>query len=333
MTSITTRCVLYLKIFHMLVLILVLRVYVFIARAPFSAPTPVSKSERSLLIRRIHGLVPFQQTASATAFWRKYLHLVSPLPEVFADIPTLLRRKELGNDEDLNDSLLVRYQHCPDYYLKNYHHQTDGYLSEASARRYDFQYEVVFLGLGETVRKVAGSQLLRFLSDDKPYMMLELGTGTGNFGAIMQDYYSASDILLSDPSVDYLKHAQKKFSHLKFRQQSTFAEDLSFADDHTYDVVFSSFVFHEIPQRYIVEAFSEIRRCLKPGGYVLMLDSSQDHDGEENVFAINQFAENFHEPYFEAYRNTPLEKHFSSHQFEVVYTQMVLFSKLIIARA
>jgi len=251
---------------------------------------------------------------------------------VFSDIQKMLYRKEAKNDNDIPDSLLKRYQHCPAYYLKNYHHQTDGYLSEASARRYDFQYEIVFLGLGETARTVACSQLLRFLNNKKHYSMLELGSGTGNFGAIMQDYYPQSDILITDPSIDYLNHARRKFPHLNIRHQTTFAENLSFVRDTSYDVIFSSFVFHEIPQEYISQAFTEIKRCLKSGGYVLMLDSSQDHDGEENLFAIDQFAESFHEPYFDAYRKSPLENHFAQQGIAVVYSQMILFSKLLIGR-
>ncbi len=34
----------------------------------------------------------------------------------------------------------------PDYYARNFHFQTDGYFSEASARRYDHQVEILFGG-------------------------------------------------------------------------------------------------------------------------------------------------------------------------------------------
>lgn len=41
----------------------------------------------------------------------------------------------------------------PDYYLQNFHHQTDGYLSDHSAALYDLQVEILFNGAADPMRR------------------------------------------------------------------------------------------------------------------------------------------------------------------------------------
>jgi hypothetical protein len=41
----------------------------------------------------------------------------------------------------------------PSYYLQNFHHQTDGYLSDASANLYDLQVEILFGGSADVMRR------------------------------------------------------------------------------------------------------------------------------------------------------------------------------------
>jgi demethylmenaquinone methyltransferase/2-methoxy-6-polyprenyl-1,4-benzoquinol methylase/phosphoethanolamine N-methyltransferase len=48
-------------------------------------------------------------------------------------------------------------------------------------------------------------------------------------------------------------------------------EQLSFADQ-TFDVVVSSLVFHHLPDALKRQALAEIRRVLKPGGRLLLVD-------------------------------------------------------------
>ena len=43
----------------------------------------------------------------------------------------------------------------PDYYLRNFHYQTGGYLSERSAKLYDQQVEVLFIGSADAMRRQA----------------------------------------------------------------------------------------------------------------------------------------------------------------------------------
>ena len=43
----------------------------------------------------------------------------------------------------------------PRYYLQNFHFQTDGYLSDASAELYDYQVDVMFYGAADAMRRQA----------------------------------------------------------------------------------------------------------------------------------------------------------------------------------
>jgi ubiquinone/menaquinone biosynthesis C-methylase UbiE len=304
----------------------------FCLRVPRPPLKPLTRPQRELWYERLRALVPFVPVADPLSFPRRcVLHLRGMLLVVL-DTSSMHRRKAANDDEDFSPEIVEQLENYPAYYRKNYHHQTDGYFSYQSARRYDMQYELVFLGVGQRARRVAASQLRRFLPADRPYQMLECGSGTGSLGAVMQALYADSDILITDPSLPYLRFATEKYPHLRVREVSTFMEDLSFVESSTLDVVFSAFVFHEIPPAQTRQALAEVFRVLKSGGYMLVLDSGQHHDGPENVFALEQFVATYHEPYYPEYLAGSLEDESRKVGFEVAHHQMVLFSKVLIAR-
>src|SRR5438045_1372162 len=73
----------------------------------------------------------------------------------------------------------------PGYYLRKFHFQTDGYLSAASAERYDYQVEVLFGGAGAPMRRQAlvplREALLRRPGGAANARLLDIGCGTGAF--------------------------------------------------------------------------------------------------------------------------------------------------------
>ena len=71
----------------------------------------------------------------------------------FADLGAIdrRRRERIEAEPDVAEAgARARY---PDYYLRNFHYQTDGYLSERSAALYDFQVEVLFNGGADVMRR------------------------------------------------------------------------------------------------------------------------------------------------------------------------------------
>src|SRR5512134_84023 len=59
----------------------------------------------------------------------------------FADLASVNRRRSGKEGPELAVADAAEF---PEYYRRAYHHQTDGYLSEKSARLYDHQVEVLF---------------------------------------------------------------------------------------------------------------------------------------------------------------------------------------------
>ena len=85
--------------------------------------------------------------------------LGNPLEEIrraldfFADLGAVEERRHGGcEDRLLSEVPAGRY---PRYYLQKFHFQSDGYLSEASAERYDHQVEVLFGGGAAAMRRQA----------------------------------------------------------------------------------------------------------------------------------------------------------------------------------
>ena len=56
----------------------------------------------------------------------------------------------------------------PPYYLQKFHFQTDGYLSDGSAERYDHQVEVLFGGGAAAMRRHALVPLKRVFAEIFP---------------------------------------------------------------------------------------------------------------------------------------------------------------------
>ena len=97
-------------------------------------------------------------------------------------------------------------------------------------------------------------------------VVLEVGAGTGlNFA-----FYRPEAVgVATDPSIEMLKMAKNKNRPEGLRLVQTVAEKLPFPDA-SFDVAFASLVFCtvESPQA----AFQELRRVVRPGGTVVLLD-------------------------------------------------------------
>ena len=85
---------------------------------------------------------PAALDTSAIKTLRRSLQFLRDVPEVAR------RRRDNVHDEVLRDDLREKF---PRYYLQNFHYQSGGWLTEESAKLYDFQVETLFTGTADAM--------------------------------------------------------------------------------------------------------------------------------------------------------------------------------------
>ena len=104
--------------------------------------------------------------------------------------------------------------------------------------------------------------------------VLDVGCGTGSLAIIAKRRVGPGGSVVGiDPSPPMVERASRKAQ--RARVDVTFevgiAESLSFTDAR-FDVVLSTVMLHHLPRQARREAVSEMRRVLKPGGRLLVVD-------------------------------------------------------------
>lgn len=106
--------------------------------------------------------------------------------------------------------------------------------------------------------------------------VLELGCGPGWFSRQIAESIPQGELVLCDIQEDMLEIAKKRTEPLvNVRTQVSSAASLPF-DVGNFDVVFLSSVLGEIPEKRA--CISEIRRVLKGGGSVVVVETRRDSD-------------------------------------------------------
>jgi ubiquinone/menaquinone biosynthesis C-methylase UbiE len=237
--------------------------------------------------------------------------LGNPLDEIrraidfFADLGAVEERRRGGRGERLLTP--APNGHYPRYYLQKFHFQSDGYLSAASAARYDHQVEVLFGGGAAAMRRQALVPLKHVLigneaTGPKPAArLLDVGCGTGRFLREVKANYPRLFVTGLDLSPHYLDVARRELKPWsRVRLVEGAAEAMPFADAE-FDVVTCIYLFHELPPRIRRAVAAEIRRVLRPGGTLIFVDSLQTGDDPDYDAMLELFPLAFHEPYYASY--------------------------------
>jgi len=243
-----------------------------------------------------------------------------PLAEIrraldfFADLSAVERRRHAGPQEGLLEGPPnMRY---PRYYLQKFHFQSDGYLSSASAERYDHQVEVLFGGGCAAMRRQALVPLKAALAElptaeRGTARLLDLACGTGRFLREAKANFPRLDVTGLDLSPHYLALARRTlepWSRVRFVEGA--AEAMPFADAQ-FDIVNCIYLFHELPPSIRRRVVGEIRRVLRPGGTLIFVDSLQTGDEPDYDAMLDYFPAAFHEPYYASYLREDLDRLFS----------------------
>ena len=115
-------------------------------------------------------------------------------------------------------------------------------------------------------------QLTNFFQNKKVKIILDVGTGTGNFIEVLKEVFS--DILITgiDPNTESIYEAKEKYSDVVFKEMG--AEKLGFSDC-SFDVVSISMALHHLPEVNI--GLQEILRVVKPGGWIIINELFSDN--------------------------------------------------------
>jgi len=252
--------------------------------------------------------------------WREY---VLAAPKLIADLPRTRERIRHGRHNELPEQVAARY---PDYYARNFHYQTDGYLGHTSAELYDLQVELLFGGTADAMRRRVIPPVVRFaraqgyaqsVNDPaRPLKLLDVACGTGHFLRMMGAALPAArETLPKDLDVSLLREN---------------AEQLPFPDGH-FDAVTNVYLVHEVPPDVRARILAEMARVVRHGGLVIVADSLQLADAPELHRELLAFPDRYHEPFYPSYIRDDLAARVREAGLEVSYEKLAFLTKMVVA--
>ncbi len=254
-------------------------------------------------------------------------------PRILLDGYGLSKRRQKKEAKSFNSEAQEYLSDLPEYYKRNFHFQTGGYLTEHSADLYEHQVEILFSGSADAMRRLIIPLVKQaYPGQGEGLHFLEVAAGTGRLTRFMKLAFPKARITVLDLSDPYLKRARvnlNNFDRLDFVQGA--AENLPFADQK-FDVVYSCFVFHELPFEIRKKVLEESARVLKEGGLIGLVDSLQHDDMTELAWALEQFPIDFHEPFYKNYIQNPMEGLLAYQGFTDFKKDVGFLSKALLAK-
>ncbi len=232
--------------------------------------------------------------------WLRYL---TQYPKIWLDMPNTWDRRRKQNYKDLPKN--IENENYPKYYLRNFHHQTDGYLSDFSASIYDLQVEILFNGSADAMRrriiKPLKEGLNNFSNRKKSSLkILDVATGSGRTLKQLRGAFAKEKIIGLDLSGSYLKEASRFISNLDgdlIELIKGNAENLPF-EDNSIQGITCVYLFHELPRTVRENVLKEFFRVLEPDGILILADSIQENDSPDFIQIMENFYKSFHEPFY-----------------------------------
>ena len=226
---------------------------------------------------------------------------VRRVPRLMRDFPRVLSRRQRGAYRDLPGEA----RQYPAYFRRTFHWQSDGYLSRHSAAIYDLGVEWLFGGTADVMRRQVIPPISRALAE-RPEgapapRILDVACGTGRTLSQLHTAHPTARLYGLDLSPYYVRAARELLADVddvSFVVEN--AETLPFKDGF-FDVVTSTYLFHELPKNARRNALREMARVLAPGGLLVLEDSAQYADSEDISFFLERFPEDFHEPFYRDY--------------------------------
>ena len=219
----------------------------------------------------------------------------------FEDLPNIHRRRENSRHREVLDDTTRGKR--PSYYLQNFHFQSGGWMTRASAQRYDTQVEVLLNGTANAIRRQALRPLHEVFAgcDQRQLRFLDDGCGTGRFLDFFKQAWPRLPALGIDMSEAYIAEARRHLKRWRWISFITANGEAIPLEDQSQDAVASIFMFHELPPNVRRVVFRELARVLKRGGRLVLVDSLQTGDEPDYDGMLELFPQSYHEPYYAGY--------------------------------
>src|SRR5438132_2198351 len=268
--------------------------------------------------------------------WREY---ALAAPKLIADLPRTRERIRRHRHDELPEQLAARY---PDYYARNFHYQTDGYLGHTSAELYDLQVELLFGGTADAMRRRLIPPVVRFARTQapvareqeprRPFKLIDVGCGTGHLLRMLGAALPEAKLFGVDLSPHYLARARETLPReLDVSLVCENAEQLPFPEGH-FDAATNLYLVHELPADVRARILTETARVVRPGGLVVVADSLQLRDAPELERELRAFPDRFHEPYYLGYANDDLAARVEEAGLTVCEQRLAFLTKVVVAR-
>ena len=262
--------------------------------------------------------------------WLRYL---TQYPKIWLDMPNTWDRRRKKNYKDLPKN--IDRENYPNYYLRNFHHQTDGYLSDFSASIYDLQVEILFNGSADSMRRRIIKPLKEGLNNFKDrkkssLKILDVATGSGRTLKQLRGAFPKEKIIGLDLSGSYLKEASRYISNLDgdlIELVKGNAEELPFEDDSIQGIS-CVYLFHELPRTVRENVLNEFFRVLEPGGILVLADSIQVNDSPDFIQIMENFHKSFHEPFYCDYIKEDINSKIASIGFNNIKSKSFFMTKV-----
>ena len=263
------------------------------------------------------------------SFFRRY-------PDLWLDLPEIWQRLNDKKYQEF-DSTIDR-EGYPSYYLQNFHHQTNGYLSEQSAHLYDLQVDIIFNGAADAMRRRILAPLQQAIKSGfdlapRQVKILDVACATGRTLQTLRTTFPQASLFGVDISPTYLRKANQVLSdnpgELPQLIQAN-AEELPYQDNYFHGVS-SVFLFHELPGEARQNVINECFRVTKPGGIFVICDSIQVIDDPQFKPMLENFPILYHEPYYRDYISDDLTLRLQKAGFTNITIEHHFMSKYWIA--
>lgn len=140
------------------------------------------------------------------------------------------------------------------------------------------------------VKLLGGARARKALLDQAAiqagHRVLDIGCGTGALVTMIKRLHPDVDVVGLDPDPKALTRARRKAERtaLPIRLDQGFSDELPYPDA-SFDRVFSSFMLHHLQAGEKEKTLREVRRVLKPGGSLHLLDFGGPESGQNGFLA------------------------------------------------